>query len=100
MAIWHAVTTWVPLALFALGAAGAVVSASTGCAAKALDGLSIKWLWPILLVFAGDAALGPNRPMWERGLKGVAVALLLVSLSIGWLRVRRSRRRPQPDPAS
>lgn len=97
MVTWHAVTTWVIPAFFALSAAGILFSASTGPAAKALDALPGKRFWPILLVFAGDAALGPNRPVWERATKGTAVVLLLVAYAIAWLRVRRSRRLEPTD---
>ena len=99
MVTWHAVTTWVLPAFFVLSAAGILFSAFTGPAAKALDGLPGKGFWPIMLIFAGDAALGPNRPTWERATKGAAVALLVVAYAVAWLRVRRSRR-PEPDPAS
>jgi hypothetical protein len=90
------------LGLFALGAAGALASACTGSAAKALDGLPGRWFWLLLVIYAGDAAVGENRPLWERGGKGIAVALFAAAAAIGWLRVRRSRRlsHPEPDPAS
>jgi hypothetical protein len=95
MAIWHTVTTWVLPILFVLFAAMTVVTVSTGCAAKALDGVPGWWFWPLLLLFAGDA-FSANRPMWERACKGIAVALFAAALAIGWLRARHAR----PDPAT
>jgi hypothetical protein len=51
----------------------------------------IGWKALFLLIPAGDALLGENRPVWERSWKGAFVVLLAAALLIAWWRGRRRK---------
>ncbi|MFI6229281.1 hypothetical protein ACIBCR_18440 [Micromonospora echinospora] len=61
--------------------------------------LSRPYFWLLVaqwLFLAGDAALGENRPAFERAWKGAIAVLLAASLGVGLWRRRRARTPPSP----
>ncbi|MEV0327949.1 hypothetical protein AB0H63_16105 [Micromonospora echinospora] len=98
MRVLHVV---VPL-LFVVLAAVALVAAVRGRFSIVHD-MSRPYFWLLVvqwLFLAGDAALGENRPAFERAWKGAIAVLLAASFGIGlWRRRRAQAASPPPTDA-
>jgi hypothetical protein len=84
----------VAVPLFLVGCAAAlVVAAARGRVSTPYD-VSRPYLWLMIVVWvllAGDAALGENRPVFERAWKGAFAVLLALGFGLDRWRRRRAR---------
>ncbi|SCL41084.1 hypothetical protein GA0074692_6134 [Micromonospora pallida] len=90
----------VPLLLVA-GAASTLLAAGRERVPIAHD-TSRPYFWLLVVIWlmlAGDAALGENRPPFERAWKGTVAVLLAVSSGVNLWRRRRLARTTPPPPA-
>lgn len=85
-------------ALVVTGAAGALLTAFT-TRPRDLRGFVWSDLWwlGLTLMATGDAAVGENRPVFERFWKGTAAALVWLAVTVALARRRRAIRAARAD---
>jgi hypothetical protein len=102
MTVLAVVWRYGPPALLVFSAAGLLVSSVRSEPGRPVVTRPDWLLLPLLIFWTGDAAVGENRPPFERAWKGAVAVLVWSAVAIVLWRQRRSRAaltRPAPTPA-